>query len=199
MGFDYIQYWEDNYKGGGTSGRGSFGELADFKAEVVNGVIAQYGLSRVVEFGCGDGNQLSLMHYPHYLGLDISPTAVQLCAEKYGRDATKSFMLYRPGAFFNRGFLETDLTVCLDVLYHITEEADYRATLRDLFSPKPRVVVIYTRITRQTEPQVVETIRDRDIFHYLAEFEDYYVHELIPQRYKDQSSADFIILRRAGD
>ncbi|MBM7563930.1 class I SAM-dependent methyltransferase [Paenibacillus sacheonensis] len=199
MNFDYISYWENNYKEGGTSGRGSFGDLAAFKAEVVNAIIAQYGVRRVMEFGCGDGHQLSLMHYPQYLGLDISPTAVQLCAEKNGDDPSKSFMLYRPGAFQNRGFVEADMTVCLDVLYHITDEADYRATLRDLFSPKPRVVVLYTRLTRGSEPRVVETIQDRDIFHYLAEFGNYYVHEIIPQRYKEQSSADFIVLRRGAD
>ncbi|NBD25800.1 class I SAM-dependent methyltransferase [Paenibacillus glycinis] len=199
MGFDYMAYWENNYKGGGTSGSGSIGELAAFKADVVNKLVAQYGIRRVMEFGCGDGHQLSLMQYPQYLGLDISPSAIRLCAEKYAVDGSKSFMLYRPGMFVNRGFVEADLTVCLDVLYHITDEDDYRATLRDLFSPRPRVVVLYTRLTRDNAPQVIETIQDRDVFHYLAAIQDYYVEEVIPQRHKELSSADFIILRRTSD
>ncbi len=105
-------------------------------------------------------------------------------------------MLYRPRAFFNRGFLEVELTICLDVLYHITEEDDFLATLHDIFSTGPNVVVLYTRIARGTEPQVVETIKDRDIFRYLAAFPAYYVNEIIPQRHKELSSAAFIILRR---
>ncbi|MBO7746128.1 hypothetical protein I8J29_18110 [Paenibacillus sp. MWE-103] len=199
MTFDYIRYWEDAYKGGATSGSGSFGDLAAFKAEVVNGLVARYNARRVVEFGCGDGNQLRLMRYPSYLGLDVSASAVRMCAERFASDESKSFMLYRPGLLVNRGFLEADMTVCLDVLYHITDEADYRATLKDLFGPRPEVVVLYTRLTRGDEPQVVETIRDRDVFHDLAAFQDYFVHEIIPQRFKAQSSADFIILRRGAD
>lgn len=198
MGFDYVRYWEDNYKRGGTSGSGSFGALAAFKAEVVNGIIAQNGVRRVIEFGCGDGNQLSLMHYPQYLGLDVSPSAVQMCANRYSADPSKSFMLYRPGAFANRGFMEADMTVCLDVLYHVTDEADYRNTLRDIFSPNPRIVVLYTRVTKEVGPQVVDTIQDRDVLRYLAEIGNYYVKEIIPQRYKELSSADFIIIRRSG-
>ena len=109
----------------------------------MNKLVAQHGIRRVMEFGLRDGHQLSLMQYPQYLGLDISPSAVRLGAERYARDGSKSFMLYRPGMFVNRGFVEADLTVCLDVLYHITDEDDYRAMLRDLFSPRPRVVVLY--------------------------------------------------------
>ncbi len=54
MTFDYIRYWEKHYKNGGTSGQWSYGPLAIFKAEVINGVIERYGIQRVMEFGCGD-------------------------------------------------------------------------------------------------------------------------------------------------
>ncbi|WDH99000.1 hypothetical protein PUW24_09050 [Paenibacillus urinalis] len=72
MSFDYIGYWENTYKNGGNSGAGSYGMLAEFKAEVINRVIALHKLTRVIEFGCGDGNQLSYMDYKKYLGLDVS-------------------------------------------------------------------------------------------------------------------------------
>lgn len=30
------EYWEQRYAGGGTSGAGSYGKLAEFKAEIIN-------------------------------------------------------------------------------------------------------------------------------------------------------------------
>ncbi|WP_402878131.1 hypothetical protein [Paenibacillus illinoisensis] len=42
----------------------------------------------------------------------------------------------------------------------------------------------------------MDTIQDRNLFHYLFDYPDFKVQEIIPQRYPDQSSADFVILRR---
>jgi len=65
-------HWEEKYASGGDSGRGSYGVLTEFKAEVLNDFVADFSAGSVVELGCGDGNQLSLAHYPSYLGLDVS-------------------------------------------------------------------------------------------------------------------------------
>lgn len=72
-------YWEERYAGGGTSGSGSYGHLAAFKAEVLNRIVADRGAASVLELGCGDGSQLALASYPTYVGLDVAPTAVRLC------------------------------------------------------------------------------------------------------------------------
>ena len=55
-----VRYWEERYRNGGHSGDGSSGQLADFKAEVLNGFVKLYNVSSVIEFGCGDGKQLLL-------------------------------------------------------------------------------------------------------------------------------------------
>ncbi|WP_413374623.1 class I SAM-dependent methyltransferase [Paenibacillus taichungensis] len=193
--FDYKGYWEQTYSSGETSGRGSYGVLAEFKAEVVNGLIQREGISSVIEFGCGDGNQLQYMNYTTYLGVDVAASSVRLCASKFANDTSKSFMLYTPGLWINRGFLQADLTVCLDVLYHITDETDFRNTLYDILHSTSGWVVLYTRLKENGNPGV-STIQDRNIFDYLFDYPEFKVHEIIPQRYPDQSSADFVILRR---
>ncbi|MDM5280312.1 class I SAM-dependent methyltransferase [Paenibacillus silvae] len=193
--FDYIDYWERTYRKGETSGRGSYGVLAEFKAEVVNALIQREGIRRVIEFGCGDGNQLKYMDYGEYLGMDVASASVEHCASMYADDPSKSFMVYRPGLWVNRGFLQADLTVCLDVLYHITDETDFRQTLHDVLQASTRWVVLYTRLREQEEPGV-RTIQDRNLFHYLFDFPEFKVHEIIRQRYPEQSSADFVILKR---
>ena len=55
--FSSIQYWEARYRANGTSGAGSVGRLARFKAGVVNRVIADNRIVSTIDMGCGDGSQ----------------------------------------------------------------------------------------------------------------------------------------------
>ncbi|GDX52938.1 hypothetical protein LBMAG27_19850 [Bacteroidota bacterium] len=138
------QYWEERYAAGGNSGSGSYNKLAEYKAEVLNRFVKENNIQKVMEFGCGDGNQLSLAQYPQYIGLDVSPTAIQLCMNKFQSDKTKSFYLYQSLAFNdNQKIFQADLTLSLDVLYHLIEEEIFNAYLTHLFSASTKYVIIY--------------------------------------------------------
>ena len=58
--FRTARYWDTRYAGGGTSGAGSYGPAAKWKAAAVNKWVAELGVEDVIDFGCGDGNQLGL-------------------------------------------------------------------------------------------------------------------------------------------
>src|SRR5690606_31220817 len=88
--FSVAEYWDDRYKAGGNSGAGSYGRLAEFKAHVINLFFEQKGIFEVIEFGCGDGNQLSLFAAVDYLGIDVSPTAVSKCKARFSSDVKKN-------------------------------------------------------------------------------------------------------------
>ncbi|MFI5067905.1 MAG: hypothetical protein ACHP9Z_28540, partial [Streptosporangiales bacterium] len=81
-----VGYWERAYARGETSGDGSYGALARGKADFLNQFVRAHSVSTVLEFGCGDGNQLSLAEYPAYIGLDVSRTAVGLCQRRFRDD-----------------------------------------------------------------------------------------------------------------
>lgn len=98
---DTISYWEQRYSSGGRSGAGSYGSLAQFKAEFLNNFIMKKNINTVVEFGCGDGNQLSLINCGRYLGLDVSKTAILKCRDIFRYDKNKDFVLYDPFLFSN--------------------------------------------------------------------------------------------------
>ncbi|MGD9858413.1 MAG: hypothetical protein AB7U20_26025 [Planctomycetaceae bacterium] len=53
-------YWVRRYRKGRNSGGGSYGRLAEFKAQVLNDLVREHRIQTVIEFGCGDGNQLAL-------------------------------------------------------------------------------------------------------------------------------------------
>src|SRR5260370_32793049 len=93
---DSAHFWERNYARGATSGSGSYGAAAEAKAGFLNTLVRDRGVRSVVEFGCGDGNQLSLAQYPRYVGLDVSRTAIGLCQRRFtANPAPGSFLLDR--------------------------------------------------------------------------------------------------------
>ena len=105
-------FWDLHYRARGTSGPGSRGGAAKFKAAETNRIVAENGVKSVIEFGCGDGNQLSLARYPGYVGLDVSRTAIGLCQRRFAQDQTKSFFLYDGDCFTDRaGIFAADLAI----------------------------------------------------------------------------------------
>lgn len=150
--FSSKSYWENRYQNGNNSGCGSYNELAKFKADIINQLIKEQQLHSFIELGTGDGNQLTMMQYPKYLGLDVSAKAINICVEKFKGDHTKSFMLYDGGAFCdNAGFIKADVSLSLDVLYHLVELPVYEKYLVDLFAMAERMVIIYS--TNELLPQ----------------------------------------------
>lgn len=189
------QYWERRYRAGMTSGAGSYGELSEFKAEILNTFVTSHAIRSVIEFGCGDGNQLRLAAYPLYLGLDVSKTAIDRCRERFKGDDTKSFLWYDPARTINiANFLNADLSLSLDVIYHLVEDDIYRRYLRDLFSTSRRFVIVYSS---DNEGAVAPHVRHRPFTRDVArDFSDFQPIDRIANRYPDQSFCSFFIFER---
>lgn len=142
---DSTRFWEGNYAQGRTSGSGSYGALAEGKSAFLNRLVSDRAVGSVIEFGCGDGNQLSMADYPSYVGLDVSPTAIRLCQRRFDGDPAKSFFLYDGSCFTDRaGIFTADLALSLDVVYHLTEDPVFETHLTHLFAAGRRLVVIYS-------------------------------------------------------
>ena len=137
-------YWESRYQQRGTSGIGSYGSLASYKATILNRFVAENNISSVLELGCGDGNQLKQFEFPSYVGLDVSVTAIEKCMHIFKSDATKNFFIYEPGKFAaNSKTFKAELTLSLDVVYHLLEDDVFETYMRHLFSSSTQFVVIY--------------------------------------------------------
>jgi hypothetical protein len=146
-------YWENRYLAGGTSGPGSYALQARYKADFINRFVQENGITSVIEFGCGDGNQLSLAEYPLYLGIDVAGSAVKRCIELFSHDNSKSFMTCDIRAFADRArFLRADLALSLDVVYHLVEDEVFEAYMDTLFNTADRFVVIYARDREARDP-----------------------------------------------
>ena len=145
--FNSKQYWEKRYWKGGDSGDGSYGKLAEFKAKEINRFVKENEIKTIIEWGCGDGNQLIYMNYPDYIGFDVSKTAVSHCKKIFKNDRSKIFK--HTDEYKNQ---TADLILSLDVIFHLIEDHIYTDYMNRLFDSSQQYVIIYSSNTaRQLE------------------------------------------------
>lgn len=132
-------FWEERYKSGGNSGAGSYGEYAIYKAQIINNYILKYDIKTISDFGCGDGNQISLIKgFEEYMGYDISSYALYLCVKKFSGNTKMHF------CSLISDLQEADLCLSLDVLYHIIDEKEFEYHLSQLFGKSKKYVLIFS-------------------------------------------------------
>ncbi len=194
---DSAQFWERNYAQGNTSGPGSYGRLAEGKAAFLNAFVRGHAVRSVVEFGCGDGNQLSLARYPQYVGLDVSRTAIGLCQRRFAADPAKSFFLYDGTCFTDRaGLFAADLAMSLDVVYHLTEDTVFETYLTHLFGAGQRFVVVYT--TNMLQGGTAPHVRHRHFSSWVQEHcPQWTLTEVTRGPNEGEGRADFFVYQRS--
>jgi hypothetical protein len=194
-----LSYWEERYSTGGNSGVGSYGKFAEFKATTLNEFVAKHDLRSVIEFGCGDGNQLTLSKYPTYLGFDVSETAVSKCQKLFAGDATKRF---RRLADYKGE--KADLALSLDVIFHLIEDEVFANHMRTLFESSNQYVIIYASDSDEPEPNQAAHVRHRKFTTWAQQnIPQWKLIEHIPNKYPYQgdytqgSFADFFVYAKA--
>jgi SAM-dependent methyltransferase len=193
-------YWEARYAEGGNSGVGSYGKFAAFKADVLNRFVLEHAVRDVIEFGCGDGGQLARAKYLRYVGFDVSETAVRLCQEKFSDDATRSFKLLRDYAGER-----AELTLSLDVIYHLVEDAVFDDYMRRLFNASTRYVAIYASNSATVDGDSSPHVRHRVFTDWVAaQLPDWRLVSRVPNAYpyrgdyREGSFADFYIFEKVS-
>jgi len=192
------EYWEERYQSGGTSGAGSYGRLALFKAEFINRFVEAEAVDSVIEFGCGDGNQLALANYPRYIGVDVSHTIID--------HANKKFESFPNISFIHTSLISSDLksSLCLslDVVYHLVENEAFETYMNSLFDASLKHVIIYSSNKEEYSP--APHVRHRRFTEWVEENrKDFKLVAHIPNKFpysaedpSNTSFADFFIFRR---
>jgi SAM-dependent methyltransferase len=138
--FSSSSYWEARYQRGGTSGAGSYGRLAQYKAAFLNGFVRLNTVGGVLDFGCGDGNQLSLLDMPRYTGIDVSPSSLARCRARFQDRPAYRFAHETELA----DILPHEMAMSIDVIFHLVEDQVFDAYLARLFANATRFVVVYS-------------------------------------------------------
>lgn len=176
------KYWEERYVKGGTSGEGSYGPFAEFKAEVLNAFVSENKIKSVIEFGCGDGHQLTLASYPQYIGFDVSHSAVERCRNRFESDASKTFFLV--DAYQQQ---QAELVLSLDVLYHLVEDQVFDDYMKRLFEASSRYVAIYSTNCHETRTNRPVHEKNRKFTDWIAQHApEFSKMKHIPSRYSEK-------------
>lgn len=185
MTFNYKEFWEHRYSTGGNSGLGSAVGHVEFKVDIINKLIRDKDISDILELGCGDGRTCSLYTgYKSYTGYDISPTIISKCQSTFSDNNTMTFVtcLDELSTF--------DLTLSLDVLYHIINDDDYKQYLTTLFSKTTKCVGIFS--SNFYEPRITRHIQHRRVTDDIESLLGYSNFECLKNP-SSVSSADFFI------
>ncbi|MDR0206451.1 MAG: class I SAM-dependent methyltransferase [Bacteroidales bacterium] len=189
-------YWENRYKKGGNSGAGSYNRLAEFKAEIINNFALEHNISSVIEFGCGDGNNLKLFTFASYIGYDVSNTVLDICKNIYEGDKTKKFIHAS-----NYQGETAEISLSLDVIYHLIEDDVFEQYMNLLFSSSHKFVIIYSSNTESLSP--ASHIRHRKFSDWIEkERSDFFLLEFVPNKYpfvegdSNTSFAEFYIYEK---
>ena len=195
-----MQYWVRRYKSGGNSGPGSLNKLAGFKAEVINNFIFNQNVTSIMEFGCGDGNQLRYSQYPNYLGFDISPEAIAECRNLFKNDSSKSFKLLRE---YNNETAE--LVLSLDVIYHLIEEEIFLSHMKMLFASSEKYVIIYSSNSKNSILPSSQHIKHRIFSVWIEEnLPSWKLIQILPNKYpyngnpQKETWSDFYFYEKVG-
>jgi hypothetical protein len=125
--------------------------------------VKQHKVSTVIEYGSGDGAQLKLARYPSYTGVDISAKAVEMCRTTFADDTSKRFLqsdALTPGT-------TADLSLSLDVIYHLVEDSRFDAYMRQLFASARCFVIVYSSNMERDWP--AEHVRHRQFTNWVAQ------------------------------
>jgi SAM-dependent methyltransferase len=138
--FRSASYWAERYRAGGTSGAGSAGVLAAYKAAHVNGLVARLGLDSVIEFGSGDGNQAALFDFSGYTGVDVVPQVVEAARRRF---VDRSGWRFLTAEDYAAAPVTADMVMSLDVIYHLVEDDVFEASMRTLVGAAGRYLLGY--------------------------------------------------------
>jgi trans-aconitate methyltransferase len=129
--------WDERYRAGGNSGYGSYGPQLVDKLTYITQTVKN--IESIVDVGCGDFNfGRNLMgFYPNttYLGLDISKVVIDQNKSRY---LGYNFQLMEVAG----DIPSADLVLCMDVLFHLTEEDKKQEVLEKLKNAWKKYLVL---------------------------------------------------------
>lgn len=188
-------YWERRYAKNGNSGAGSYGRLAEFKADVINSFLEDNPeIKECIEWGCGDGNQLSLIKYDKYVGVDVSQCIIDSNIKNNTSNSRKFYV--RSEFVQNIDFVNKyDMSLSLDVIYHLIEDEVYKKYMNDLFDSSKKYVCIYS--TNYDKKYEGYHIKHRNFTSWIADNrKEWKLLNVVKQKYPagvegDTSDCDF--------
>ena len=121
-----------------------------------------------------------------------------MCAQLFKNDKTKSFYIYDPETFIDKkSFFKADLTLSLDVIYHLVEDQIYEDYMYQLFTAAKKYVIIYSSDTDQNPPLKLPHYKNRYFTKWLQKnIPNWKLIKVLKNKYPKESDCRFFIYEK---
>mgnify|MGYP005849048971 CR=1 FL=1 len=161
--FNSASYWESRYKNQGTSGAGSYGRLAQYKADVINKLAKDQNITQALEFGSGDGNQCSLFSFTKYTGVDVSWEVINRCRDRFSE--VPEWLFYHISEPEVKT-IQSPLVLSLDVIFHLVEDDIFDKYMHQIFRSSTQFALIYS--SDSESPNSAKHVRHRKYSDWIS-------------------------------
>ena len=165
---DSRNYWEERYYYGGNSGKGSYAKDAIQKANFLNNIILNYGLNKIIDVGCGDGNNLKFFKSDFYIGIDVSKTVIEKNILSFQGHKNKKFFFLNDNhsKILNEinSSIKNDesLIISFDVIFHLVEDNIYKEHINFINNINARYCIITSSDNNIDYNPIVPHVRHRN-------------------------------------
>ena len=120
-----------------------------------------------------------MINYKHYIGYDVSKTAIEICKKKFHNDSTKSFINFNYNIINHN---KADLSISLDVIFHLIEDNVFNLYMKNLFNSSNRYVCIYSSNFNKV---IEKHVKHRKFTDWINKYitNDWKLKEYIPNKY----------------
>jgi hypothetical protein len=139
------EFWNKKYAAGGRSGRGSIGIYRNWKWNKIKAMIG-LDFNSLIDVGCGDltffnhpsGKRVLKQRIFHYQGIDVSDEIIEVNKIRYPdlKFACQSAHIPIAG-------LSAQVVFCLDLLFHLMNDEEFKAALENCCRYTNQFLVIY--------------------------------------------------------
>lgn len=135
------QYWAERYINTNfknSSGNGRLKFRLRYKAKMLNKIFETYTITKIADFGCGDGLLASRLKCAKYYGIEINSEIVSNLKNKFFEKKEFEFST----KFESRWRNKIDASISVDVIFHLVEKDVYQKYMNELFSTDAKYVII---------------------------------------------------------
>jgi hypothetical protein len=177
--FNSIKYWEERYFNGGNSGNGSYGFLAEYKKDFINQFIIENNIKSLLEYGCGDCNQLSMIKCDDIIGVDVSKTVINICQNLLPNSTFIDLTVQE----FPK--IKSDLLLSLDVIYHLIEDNIYEEYIKNIVNYGSDHLIIYSS-NFENDSIYAKHVKPRNFTKNEKLLKKYDLKKIIENKYKSE-------------
>lgn len=131
-------YWDSRYDSGRSSGSGSVDEYREWKWRLIDKYVPD-AASDIVDLGCGDRSFWRDRTPVKYAGIDFSEVIIRRNQAQW---PDLKFICAR-GEEYQAG-LSARVVICMDVLFHVMDDAAYEQILKNIASYSTEWIFVYT-------------------------------------------------------